>query len=85
MILRVWVKESEEELNKLIKSESDAVSRDKLRSLLLIRTNQVLEIKELVKLLNRHRNSISNWLEKYRKGGLNLLLEDKKIMSKKKL
>ncbi|MFN8575901.1 MAG: hypothetical protein U0354_03515 [Candidatus Sericytochromatia bacterium] len=60
MILRVWVKESEDTLNKLIKSETNAVSRDKLRALLMLKSNKVLDIKELVILLNRHRNSISS-------------------------
>lgn len=85
MILRVWVKESEDTLNKLIKSETNAVSRDKLRALLMIKSNKVLDIKELVILLNRHRNSISKWLKKYRKGGMNLLLLEKKRVNKKKL
>lgn len=85
MILRVWVKESEDYLNKLMKLESNSVSRDKLRILLLIKQNKVTEIKELVLILDRHRNSISNWLKKYRKSGINGLLEiNSKGVSKKK-
>ena len=45
---------------------------------MLIKTDKVTEIKELSKILSRHRNAVSDWLKKYRKGGLELLLEIKK-------
>ncbi|RZL40168.1 MAG: helix-turn-helix domain-containing protein [Pedobacter sp.] len=77
MILRIQIKESEEKLKELMKYESDASRKDKLTSLYLIKTNKVLEIKDLVSLLNRHRNTISSWLEMYRKKGLNGLLKEK--------
>lgn len=41
MILKVWVEETESYLRYLIKNESNAVIRDKLSSLILVKLNKV--------------------------------------------
>lgn len=74
MILKVWVEESEDNLRSLMRHEKDSNIKDKLNTLLLIKSNKVTEINEIVGLLNRHRNTISSWLNKYRNGGLEKLL-----------
>ena len=77
MILKVWVEETEDNLIYLMKRESNSLLKDKLNSLLLIKTNKVTEIQELSTLLQRHRNTISKWLIKYKKGGLESLVSIK--------
>ncbi|MBC7475525.1 MAG: helix-turn-helix domain-containing protein [Candidatus Sericytochromatia bacterium] len=61
-----------------MRHEKDSNIKDKLNTLLLIKSNKVTEINEIVGLLNRHRNTISSWLNKYRNGGLEKLLFVKK-------
>jgi len=75
MILKIKIKESSEILLQRIKSESDGDKKDKLKLLKLITDNEVTEIQEAALKLYRHRNTVSAWLEKYRQGGINKLLE----------
>ena len=74
MILRIKIKESSESLVIRIKSERDVEQRDKLKLLKLILDDEVLEVREAASKLYRHRNTISNWLSKYRTGGIDKLL-----------
>ncbi len=60
-----------------MKMESKSVIRDKLNCLLLIKLNKVREIQEISERINRHRNVVSKWLEKYRQGGLETFLQIK--------
>lgn len=78
MILRIKIKESSEELLQRIKSEKDGLKKTKLILLKMIADNEVREVIEAGEKLYTHRNTISNWLKKYRKGGINKLLEMKK-------
>ena len=83
MILRIKIKESSQSLLSSIVSERDGNKKDKLKLIKMVLDNEVNEIKEAADKLYRHKNTISNWLSKYRKGGLTKLLEDKDSGRKK--
>jgi transposase len=68
------IKESAAELLVLLKHEQDARLRSRIHLLFLIRSNQVASRVEAAKHLLKHRNSIKNWLDTYRRGGLDELL-----------
>lgn len=74
-MIRIRVKESEEQLKGLLKTEKDPKKRERIQMLYFMKTDQANEIKDLVNLLVRHRNTISDWLESYKKKGLQNLLE----------
>lgn len=75
MILKIQVKESSESLLNRIRGSRNVEEKDKLRLLKLIVDNEVSEIQEAANKLFRHRNTVSNWLNKYRKGGIKELIK----------
>ena len=68
------IAESANELHARLKHERDARLRSRLHLLLLIRTGQVRNRTEAARHLAKHRNSIKNGLDAYRRGGLAELL-----------
>jgi len=83
MILKIKIKESSESLLQRIKAETDGDKKDKLKLLKLIVDNEVSEIQQASEKLYRHRNTVADWLSKYRKGGLKKLFELNKPGMKK--
>lgn len=69
------VHESEEELRSLLKRTRDPRRRRRIHLLLLIRTGQARSRQAAAAHLAVHRNSVREWLEKYREGGLKGLLQ----------
>ena len=68
------IEESADDLYARLKHEQDARLRSRLHLLFLIRTGQVRNRTEAARHLAKHRNSIKNWLDAYRRGGLEELL-----------
>jgi len=66
--------ETTEDLETRIAHEQDARLRARLHLLLLIRSGQVRSRTQAAKHLVVHRNSVRNWLEAYKRGGLEELL-----------
>ena len=66
--------ETAEDLETRIEHEQDARLRSRLHLLLLIRSGQVKSRTQAAKHLVVHRNSVRNWLEAYKRGGLEELL-----------
>src|SRR5215207_9929767 len=66
--------ETAEDLQARIEREQDARLRSRLHLLLLIRSDQVKSRTEAARHLAMHRNSVKNWLDAYRRGGLGELL-----------
>jgi|tagenome__1003787_1003787.scaffolds.fasta_scaffold20988267_6 transposase len=66
--------ETAEDLETRIEHEQDARLRSRLHLLLLIRSGQVKSRTQAAKHLVVHLNSVRNWLEAYRRGGLEELL-----------
>lgn len=68
------IHETTEDLHTRLKHEQDARVRERLHLLVLICSDQVKSRAEAARHLLRHRNTIRNWLEAYRRGGLEELL-----------
>lgn len=68
------IKESAEELKNLLTHEHSAKRRSRLHLLFLIRSGQVKNREEAAARLVVHRNSVWNWLEAYKAGGLEQML-----------
>lgn len=68
------IAESQEELEGLLKTNRNAQVHRRLHLLLLIRTDAVRTRTDAARHLRVHRNSIRNWLELYKEGGMEGLL-----------
>jgi transposase len=68
------IHETAEDLQARLKHEQDARRRSRLHLLLLIRSGQVKSRTQAAKHLLMHRNSVKNWLNTYKRGGLEELL-----------
>lgn len=68
------IHETGEDLLTRLKHEQDARLRERLHLLHLIHSGQVKSRAEAAGRLLRHRNTIRNWLETYKQGGLAALL-----------
>jgi putative transposase len=72
------IQEAVAELEAKLKQARDARIRNRLHLLLLIRTSEVKSRSEAARRLKVHRNSVKNWLDAYKDGGLAQLLEIKR-------
>jgi transposase len=68
------IHETADDLRDQLEHEQDARLRTRLHLLLLIRSGQVESRTNAAKHLVVHRNSVRNWLEAYKRGGLKELL-----------
>ena len=68
------ISEDEDELDARLRAERDPDRKVRLHLLLLIKQQQVHSQAEAVERLARHRNTISDWLNRYREDGLEGLL-----------
>jgi transposase len=68
------IEESAEALQDMLAHEHSAKRRTRLHLLFLIRSGQVKTREQAAKHLVTHRNSIQNWLNAYKSGGLKQLL-----------
>ena len=76
--LKIEIKETEEILRELLKRQKEAKKRERIQMLYWLKTRQVESVAHLAVLLGYHRTTISRWLTKYRRGGIEELLEIKK-------
>ena len=77
---QLYVKESVSDLKSLLVNRSVTLS-NRIRMLILIKNNEstIMSKRTLCKLLGVSDSSIQIWRNLYEKGGLSLLLEDKRI------
>lgn len=68
------ITETENDLDAKLRAERDPDRKVRLHLLLLIKQGQVQSQAEAVEHLARHRNTISDWLKRYREDGLDGLL-----------
>ncbi|MGL5076046.1 MAG: IS630 family transposase [Waterburya sp.] len=83
-ILKIEIEETEEILKELLKQQKEGKKRERLQMLYWLKTRQAETVDHLAVLLGYHRTTISRWLTKYRRGGLEKLLEIKKSTGRKK-
>lgn len=76
--MKTEIKESVEELHKLLKEQKTVSGKQRVQALYLLKTQQIKSITELAKILGNKRVTVHRWLKLYREGGIsNLLLEKK--------
>lgn len=69
------IKETAEEIRKLLKQESEVKKQNRLQALYLIVQKEAKSRSKVAQMLGFNRNSISNWLALYEAGGLEKMLE----------
>jgi transposase len=72
------IQESEEELKKYLKQVQLGIHKEKLQMLWWLKSGQVTEQQNIGQRLGRDTSTVTRWLQKYRRGGLQELLEIKK-------
>lgn len=75
--LKIEILESAEYLEKSLKKAKHASHKERLQMLWWLKTSQVTQHSELGRLLGRSPATITRWLQQYRQGGLEKLLEVK--------
>ena len=73
-VFNIEVKENKEELKKLLRTQTQASKRDRLRALYLHRTGQVKNRKEMAAMLSCAESTIYRWFKIYQKQDLQGLL-----------
>jgi transposase len=76
--MKLEIKESEEELYKMLSEQKTASGKERVQALYLLKSKQVKSIAELSKILARKRITLQRWLRLYREGGINNLLLERK-------
>ncbi|MBW4502842.1 MAG: helix-turn-helix domain-containing protein [Scytonema hyalinum WJT4-NPBG1] len=71
------ISESTEYLSKSLKKARTALEKERLQMLWWVKTGQVSHHKELSQRLGRDGSTVTRWLQRYRQGGLEKLLEVK--------
>lgn len=80
--LQMVIEESAKDLEKQLKHVRTASQKERLQMLWWIKSGQVREHQQLARQLGRDPSTITRWLQKYRRGGLDELLEVKKAGGK---
>lgn len=76
-LFNLEISESAEYLSKSLKKARTAFEKERLQMLWWIKTEQVRQHKELSLILGRDGSTVTRWLQKYRQGGLEKLLQVK--------
>lgn len=83
--LKINITETTNELSLMLTRLKTAINLQRVQMLYWLKTGKVSTRKELVKLTGKHEATITRWLNLYRKGGVNKLLEVKKVPGKSAL
>ncbi len=73
-VFNIEVKENKEELKKLLRTQTQASKRDRLRALYLHRTGQVKNRRQMAAMLGCAESTIYRWFKTYQNQGLKGLL-----------
>jgi transposase len=79
------ITESEAELKKRLQHVREAVQKEKLQMLWWVKSGQVKQQQEIGQRLGRDSSTVTRWLQKYRRGGLQELLQIKKAPGAKRI
>lgn len=74
---KAQVNETREELEHRLQRASSATSRERLQMLHWIRTHMIATRQELAQRLGRDESTVYRWLQRYKQGGIDRLLEVK--------
>ena len=73
-IIKIDITESAEELLEELKKSDHQEFKERIQALYWLKTKQVESTGAIAYLTGKHRTTVSRWLSKYRKGGLQSLL-----------
>jgi transposase len=76
-VVKIEIRETEEELKALLKKEKDVACYEKLQVLYWLKTQTVETVLSAAVRLGKHRTTIQRWLSSYRSGGIEELLLQK--------
>ena len=76
-VVKIEIRETEEELKALLGREKDAHRHEKLQVLYWLKTKTVDSVLSAAVRLGKHRTTIQRWLSSYRSGGIEELLLQK--------
>lgn len=79
------ITESEAELKKRLQHVREAIQKEKLQMLWWVKSGQLKQQQEIAQRLGRHTSTVTRWLQKYRRGGLQELLQIKKAPGAKRI
>lgn len=80
----IEIRESEEELRKRLQTAHNGLQKEKLQMLWWIKSGQVTQQQQIGKRLSKNNSTITRWLQKYRTGGLEALLQVNKAPGAKR-
>jgi transposase len=75
---KLEIAESEAELKKRLQHAREAIHKEKLQMLWWVKSGQLTQQQEIAERLGRDTSTITRWLQQYRRGGLEMLLQIKK-------
>ena len=64
-----------EELKESLRKQKDARLKERVQALYLLKMEQVIELKELARIVGRDPSTLYRWFDRYKVGGLASLLE----------
>lgn len=73
--IRIEIAESAEDLKRLHKQQPDKYLAHRILFLYLLKTGKLTRLSQGPEVLNQHRKTLGEWLDKYRQGGLAGLLQ----------
>ncbi|MEG4110225.1 helix-turn-helix domain-containing protein [Microcoleus sp. S13_C5] len=76
-VVKIDIRETEEELKGLLRKEKDATRHEKLQVLYWLKTQAVDSVLSAAVRLGKHRTIVQRWLSSYRAGGIEELLSQK--------
>ena len=77
-VVKIEITESTEALKELLGQVSTSQARERVQALYWLKTKTVNTVYEIAALLGRNRVTVQRWLSKYRSGGMECLLEERK-------
>lgn len=85
MRTKIDIKETERELKRLLSRENDSKIRDKLQTLLWLKTKKLYTVTQIANLFGCHRTTVQRWLNQYKKDGIQGILTHKKSTGRPKI
>lgn len=76
-VYHLEITESEAALKALLRNQKTASAKERIQLLYLLKSEQAQTIQQAASLLGRHRVTLQKWAQRYRQGGLNMLLSRK--------
>lgn len=84
-VLKLEIKETEAELESLLKQQKTASGFERIQVLYLLKTHQTSSVQHIATVLGRRRITVQRWLKHYREAGLQGLLEKRKSPGRPKI